>query len=429
MPKLVSKILAQRCAQYGGSLVICPNGISWNEADWLRRFNPIWSAAQANVPFWKNQPPVISSYQDFTRLPFMKRDQIQRMPSDYCHPRLKSVEMATTGGSTGHPLALPLYHSELQVGRANQTYARALYGIEPGDRAFIIWGHAPSMETGQWGLYERAVRRVKDLALGYYRVSAYSLTKEKLQAEFENMVRFKPAWMYSYSSSMLAFVRANARRRAQARDLGLKACIGAAEAMSDEARSEIHAFFGCPVGIEYGSVEMRVCAHTHPQIPGYYVFTSSHLIEALPTGIDRVYDVAVTKLFPAAMPLIRYLVGDQIVIDNEEFIGGPITQFQQVLGRANDNLVFPDGAEIHSETITHAIRSEPSVCAFQLHQYADRIECQLVTHNGTASSELTNRIQRRLSRIHPRFKKMSFSFVDDVKTTSAGKRRWIIRHK
>jgi phenylacetate-coenzyme A ligase PaaK-like adenylate-forming protein len=271
------------------------------------------------------------------------------------------------------------------------------------------------------------VRGLKDWGLGYRRLSAYRLTPEILRAEFTAITRFRPAWIYAYSTSLLAFVRANADRREEARRLGLKACIGAAEPMSEDMKAEISEFFRCPVGMEYGSVEMRVCAHTHPSFPGYYVYTQHHLLEAIPTAQSGVYDLAVTKLFRSAMPLVRYLVGDQVIVRDPSFRGGPLKWFDDVQGRINDNLRLPDGTEVHSETVTHAVRAESDVVAYQMHQHGPELTLRLSLRRGANLSGMDERIRGRLVRVHRDFHGLRFQQVEDVQTTSAGKRRWVIR--
>jgi phenylacetate-CoA ligase len=402
----------------------------WDEAAWLQKFQPLWEEIRMKVPRWGRAdiPPVLTSYADYTRVPFTTREELQGNLQDYLSTDRRTTLMVSTGGSTGRPLKFPLYRDEVEIGRSHQSFARRQYGIKPGDGCLIIWGQAAHLESSWQARADRMIRRCKDAVLGYHRISAYCLTTEVLRAEFDRMLKNRPAWIYGYSSSLLSFARANLDRRVEAGQLRLKAVIGAAESMSPVAASEVSSFFGCPVGMEYGSVEMRVCAHTHPHHPGYYVFSPHHLIEAIPTQQEGVYDLAVTKLFRAAMPLIRYLVGDQIVIRSDNFSGGPVTCFDAVLGRTNDKLRMRDGAEVHSETVTHAVRAEESVVAYQLHQFGKRFELHLVVRDGSLEPALCQRVCARLCRIHPDFQDLLFKQVADVNTTPAGKRRWVVRH-
>ncbi len=405
--------------------------LRWSERAFLAKFNCVWPEIIRDTPFWRGlpAPPSIRSYDAFRNLPLISRAQIQADPPGFFRRQEKPVEFASTGGSLGRPLRFPLLRTELEIGRQNQALGRSKYGIQPGDRCFMIWGHAAKMDSRWKARAEEVSRRIKDSIMGYHRVSAYRLDPAVLSRSFDRLLRFRPRWIYSYSSSLLSFVRANQSRKNELQDLALKACICAAEPMSAGARDEVSIFFNCPVGIEYGSVEMRVCAHTHPEYAGYYVFAHDYLIEGIPTSAPGVYDVAVTKLFPSAMPLVRYLVGDQILVRDAGFQGGPVAFFDDVYGRTNDNLVMPDGAEIHSETITHAVRAEPGILAFQLHQFKDRLELHLVMTGGDIPGTARVSIMEKLGRIHPAFHKLDFKNVPDLETTSAGKRRWVVRHQ
>jgi phenylacetate-CoA ligase len=428
MRSILAQYLARRCSLPAGFVPACEPG-GWDEQAWLDRFRPVWREIRRVVPAWQSEswPSDITSYAAFCELPFQRRESLQSVPVAFCSNDMTGTEMASTGGSTGRPLTFPLYQSELEVGRCHQNYARRAYGIEPGDRSLLIWGHSSHMDDNWRARLVESVRALKDWGLGYRRLSAYRLTSEILRFEFSAMVRFRPAWIYAYSSSLLAFVRANADRGEEARMLRLKACIGAAEPMSPDMREEISRFFECPVGMEYGSVEMRVCAHTHPSFPGYYVYTPHHLLEAIPTAQAGVYDLAVTKVFRSAMPLVRYLVGDQVIVRDPFFRGGPLTWFDDVQGRMNDNLRLPDGSEVHSETVTHAIRAESEVLSYQLHQRGQELTLRLSLRRGANLSGMDERIRSRLARVHADFQLLRFEQVEDVLTTSAGKRRWVIR--
>jgi phenylacetate-coenzyme A ligase PaaK-like adenylate-forming protein len=103
--------------------------------------------------------------------------------------------------------------------------------------------------------------------------------------------------------------------------------------------------------------------------------------------------------------------------------------FNDVFGRKNDNLILPDGTEVHSATVTHAVRAKSEVLAYQFHQYSDRMELHLVVRINTIPDVMKKRIVDRLTRVHRDFDKLSFNSVPDLATTSAGKRRWVVRHK
>jgi phenylacetate-CoA ligase len=427
---ILANYLSRRCWLPAGFVPARELG-RWDEQAWLERFRPVWREIRRVVPAWQSEswPSDITSYAAFCELPYQSRESLQTDPGAFCSHDLNGTEMASTGGSTGRPLKFPIYQSELEVGRCHQIDARRAYGIEPGDRSLLIWGHSSQMDENWRARLVELERALKDWGLGYRRLSAYRLTSEVLRCEFSAMVRFRPAWIYAYSSALLAFVRANADRGEEARRLRLKACIGAAEPMTPDMREEISRFFGCPVGMEYGSVEMRVCAHTHPSFPGYYVYTPHHLLEAIPTAQAGVYDLAVTKIFRSAMPLVRYLVGDQVIVRDPYFQGGPLTWFDDVQGRMNDNLRLSDASEVHSETVTHAIRTESEVLSYQLHQRGQELTLRLSLRKGANLSGMDERIRSRLVRVHAAFQGLRFEQVEDVQTTGAGKRRWVIREE
>jgi phenylacetate-coenzyme A ligase PaaK-like adenylate-forming protein len=399
-------------------------------ANWIQKFGAIWPQITLEVPYWKQfRGRSISSYDDFSRLPILCKESLRRSMSDYESRDASRGVWVATGGSTGRPLALRLYRSELEVGRRNQIRARAAYGIRPGDRCFIFWGAPASLEGGARRLLYNVDRSLKDWVLGYKRFSAYDLTPQSLRSGWEKMVAWKPKWIYAYSTALLSFVRANSDRSRSIKKLALKACILAAEGIREDEREELEDYFGCRVGMEYGSVELRVCAHTHPEFHGFHIFSEDYLIEAQPTSASGVFNILVTKLFPAAVPLVRYAVGDQIVVDDPKFTGGIVSKFAQVFGRENDNLVLSDGTSIHSEAVTHSIRCERDVLGFQFRQSPDKLLLTLMMAGDVQVEGVKARIANRLRRINALLGATKIEIVSQLESTPAGKRRWIVRER
>jgi hypothetical protein len=53
------------------------------------------------------------------------------------------------------------------------------------------------------------------------------------------------------------------------------------------------------------------------------------------------------------------------------------------------------------------------------------VELHLVTEPGERDA-MEERVRRRLMHVHPALARATFRYVDDVETSLAGKRRWLI---
>src|SRR5699024_10623444 len=130
----------------------------------------------------------------------------------------------------------------------------------------------------------------------------------------EQIIQFKPDYIIGYSKALQMLAKANMDRKKEFNRLNLKAVIGAAEGFDkDDDRDFISEVFGCPVGLEYASMETKLLAHTHPE-GNYRVLWRDNLVECVdengqPSENGR---ILVTTLYPRAFPLVRYELGDLI---------------------------------------------------------------------------------------------------------------------
>jgi phenylacetate-coenzyme A ligase PaaK-like adenylate-forming protein len=241
------------------------------------------------------------------------------------------------------------------------------------------------------------------------------------------LIYFKPDYIIGYSVALDRLARANAYRKDKFQKLGVKVCIGAAEAFpASDTEKLLSELFNCPVGMEYGSVETALIAHTHPE-GGYKVFWRSYLVDAERDSKRLGYKIRVTSLYPRCFPLIRYEIGDEIMIQeaNERIIPS-VKKFNKVLGRCNDYVELRDGSLIHSEAFTHAIRWCQTVSAYQIIQNREYIYIHY-TAKEPLDKALKEVILKKLQKVHPLLTGVELVHVNELKRTIAGKTLMVIR--
>jgi phenylacetate-coenzyme A ligase PaaK-like adenylate-forming protein len=327
-----------------------------------------------------------------------------------------------TGGSTAKPVQLPAWSSETQHLRPETWLGRSWYGITPASRLFLIWGHAHLLGTGWRGAVRAQRAKLSDRLLGYRRFSAYDLRPERLRAAAAQLIRFRPEYLIGYSVALDRFAREN-EANADLRALGLKVVIGTAEGFPfADSESRLADLFGCPVAMEYGAVETGVIAHTRPG-GGYEAFWNSCLleIERRETGPA----LLVTTLYPRCFPLVRYEIGDAIEPEPAEPEIG-LRRFKRVIGRCNDSVTLQDGAVVHSELFSHAIRPCLDVRGYQVVQDGDDVRIHFLSEAPLAPDSM-KAILQRLGRIHPRLAAIPLLRVESLESTVAGKTRMVIR--
>lgn len=397
----------------------------------LDRFNQEWQRIREDVPYFKQQrckvPGHFSSWEEFkTTMPVLDRQTIQSQTNNLHSITQKPDLWRTTGGSTSEPIAIGAWKSERSVGKNDLWLARSWFDLAPSSRLFLIWGHSHLLGSGLRGRLNGARRNLTDKLLGYYRFSAYDLSEARLSAATAELLRFRPSYVVGYSSALDRFANHNRKHADEFRQLGLKVAIATAESFPKPDSSRvISEVLGCPVAMEYGSVETGLIAH---QTRGgdFRVFWRNYFIEGKESQhLPGAYELLVTSLYARSCPLVRYRVGDLISDDPES--KSFLQRFSSVIGRSNDVLEIPGGPTVHSEVFSHAIKDSRSVFNFQVVQ-SKRGDIVL---NYVSSSPLDNTelsaIRDRLNRINPRLGSIAIERVELLEQTIAGKTKRIFR--
>jgi phenylacetate-coenzyme A ligase PaaK-like adenylate-forming protein len=401
----------------------------------LNLWNNEWFRLLKDVPYYRELslnlglPDRFCCWQEFVNcLPITTRSTVQAHKTTMVSNEKPPEFTRMTGGSTAEPVQIPSWYSEHAHTSSDTWLARSWYGISPASRLFLLWGHSHLLGTGLRGWINAQKRMVYDRLLGYYRFSAYDLRPSALQRAARELIRFNPDYMIGYSVALDLFSRANIDLSMELQKIGLKVVMGTAEGFpAPDSQTLLHDLFKCPIGMEYGSVETALIAHTHPA-GGYRIFWHTYFVEAERENTNNIgWKVRVTSLYPRCFPLVRYELGDEIeLLNSEQKFAIGLDGFRRVIGRCNDYIILSDGAAIHSEVFTHAIRACSAINSFQVMQ-----DSNTLVINYTSSSPLPKeeavRIHSRLQKIHPELTKAEFKQVQKLQQTIAGKVRMVIR--
>lgn len=401
----------------------------------LEQLNYIWLKYVRSLPAFRELllegkcPDRFDSLEQFADVvPTVSRRSLAGSLDAYCIKRPKADAVRITGGSTSEPIKLPAWKSEFNAVASSQWLGRYWQGVLPSDRLFLLWGHSHILGSGLRGKVNAFKRQLVDLALGYCRVSAYDLSIPALRRAGQQLIDFKPAYVYGYSVALDQFARANADRREDFRRLKLKCIQATAERFpSSESRDLLGDLFGCPVTMEYGAMETGHLAATAPNGGGYRVYWRDYLVEGIQQDSGE-HKVLVTSLFPRATPLVRYELGDTVQLydslSSERHVLG-VKDFVRVGGRCNYGIRLADGTFFHSEVFTHCIRDIEVVEAFQIVQEGERITVEYIARRDILKEE-EGAAHDRFSKVDTRLRAVAFRRVDQLRKSPAGKTPMII---
>jgi phenylacetate-coenzyme A ligase PaaK-like adenylate-forming protein len=132
----------------------------------------------------------------------------------------------------------------------------------------------------------------------------------------------------------------------------------------------------------------------------------------------------VTSLYRRYLPLIRYRQGD-VLGGVRRLAHGHVASFERLHGRLNDIFPLKDGTQVHSLAVAHCIRVEAAVLNMQMVLEDEGVRILLVTREEIDGA-LEGRIRQRMGQISPLLAEARIERVEDLLTTRAGKRRWVV---
>ena len=392
----------------------------------LEALNRSWSESLRLSPWARalreqlDLPERFADWPDFqVRVPVLGKTELRAAVEAGSREPTPKSQWRSTGGTTAQPFRFPVFESETRVASLDIWLGRQRLGVDMGDRLFLIWGHSHLFGSGWRGRINAWRRQLSDALLGYTRWSAYRLSRDDLRLAGDALLASRARYVIGYASALDRFARVNEDRAADFARLRLKTVIATAEGFPRaDSRELISRVLGCPAVMEYGCVETGPMAYERPA-GGYDVFWRHHRLE-----LDSEGALIVTSLFPRALPLLRYRVGDLA----ESVETGPgLVSIKTIGGRCNDAVPLPDGQPIHSEAFTHAVRDTPGLLAYQIVRHGAGAWPSIRYEAGAEiAGDAEAALRRRLGLIAPGLEKIRLEKVAALPASVAGKHRMVV---
>ncbi|HSA32435.1 MAG TPA: hypothetical protein P5077_01785 [bacterium] len=362
----------------------------------VNQFNSVWNDAWRNVPFyaaWKKKyslPDQIISLDELESWPIVTKKELQSNAAFLVRTNRPPDSYGMTGGSTGEPLRFGSWKENAADFTPNMWMGRGAYGVEPGDRTCLLWGHQHLYGTGWRRQVNHLKRRIKDWLNNSYRISAYDLSPDAMKDALRKMCDFGPEFVIAFSPAMIAFCRTNRKDAEICRRLKVKCVMCTAGPLTQKEQEEIGSFFNASVCMEYGSAECGVMAYTVPA-GGYRTFWQTHLLQTVP-DFQNAHRNIVTILKVRYFPLIRYDIGDYLELYPDE-IQRP-HRFISVIGRPSEIVKFPDGTAFFGALIGDCVKQVQRVTANQTVIRGDSMLIRVLADGALTAEESALIIQR-----------------------------------
>lgn len=387
-----------------------------------------------NVPYYselfKNlnlKPEDIQSIEDLQKLPILTKKIIRNHQNDFIPKNLKDRKYInhSTGGSTGEPLQYRLSKEDeilgLAILYANWDYAG--YGL--GDKVAIIAGSSLMPSTKS-----KLIDSAKAFMMNYKKYSSFDLNDKYMDEIVTELNKFKPKYLRGYVSSIYLFAK-----HTKDKDLNIEfhpeGIFTTAEVLFDYQRELIEEVFGCKIFDQYGLNDGGVSAFECEMHKGLHLDMIRSIMEVVDENGNQLEarkegHILATSLYNYAMPFLRYDTGDLGILSGEKCeCGRELPLLKKIIGRTTDYLRFDNGSIIGTPILT-VLFGKFDIIQYQIVQMdPNTILVNIIKgkkYRDNDEAEIRDTFYKHVGEIG-----IKFNYVDEIKTTEAGKWKFIAR--
>lgn len=379
--------------------------------------------AYNNVPFyhrtWKSlnlKPSDIRTSEDLTKLPVIRKIDIQRNPRDFIarNVNLDNCTKHLTSGSTGSRVTIYCDQKAEDFRAAVFTRPFLECGLGIRDKgAFITFvGNFPKKQ--RWYQMLGFVKRI------------YLSASEPEENNFQALSSYKPDMIYGYSSYL--YLIARAIKKIGVKNLKPKLVIGTGELLHEITRKSVENAFNVKMLDFYGSVEVERTAWECHERAGYHMDVDSVITEFVRdnevVSSGERGELTLTCLYNYVMPLIRYNIEDTGIQTDEKCpCGRSLPLMKKIEGRSNDFVILKDGRMISPLGLLNAIWtiSEEMLLEYKIIQMAKNYFVIKIVGKKECSDEIASQIQDSMKEIVGKDSRIEVKMVDEIRKSASGK--------
>jgi len=388
--------------------------------------------AYAHAPFYRRRiddagiDPAAVTLDDLAHLPTLDKRQIMEHTADIVAPRVPGgLHAATTGGSTGEPLAFLTDRRRQAADQAARARSRRWFGIEPGQREVYLWGSPIERRRRD------RLRAWRDRLANHLLLDAFDMTPRSMCRHLDEIRRFDPVHVFGYPSSVAALFRHARQLGRNVQNPSLRAVFVTGELFPSADRAIIEEMVSVPVADGYGSREGGFIAHQCPS-GSYHVTMESVIVELLdsagrPIADHQVGEIVITHLDARGMPFIRYRTGDMARWSDERCpCGRGLAALRGIEGRRTDMLRRPGGGYAHALAVIYVLRDEPLIAQFKVVQRANLDLDVALVPRGPLNGERLEHLGRALRARMGGNIAVRCHLVDVIPPDPSGKHRYVV---
>ncbi len=274
----------------------------------------------ANVPYYRDvfkregfAPADFKDLSDLKNIPFLTKEHVIQSGSRLIASNASWVKIkGSTSGTTGTPLTI--VQDRDAIVRENAFIWRQLHwtGFRKGQRRAWIRGEMiVPFEQRRAPFWRR--NSIDNMLM----MSSYHLSEATVRKYIEALESFDPVLVQAYPSSISYLGHYLDTIGQDYKGPSLRAVVTSSETLTDKQKEVLERRMGCRVFDWYGSFE-RVASIGTCEQGNYHVNVDYGFVELLPNG-NGTAEIVGTGFNNRVMPLLRYRLGDVVVMENSSF--------------------------------------------------------------------------------------------------------------
>lgn len=357
----------------------------------LRQLQQLLRHAGATVPFYRERLAAAGfdakpklTLEAFRALPLLTRREIQRAgPEMHCTAlpaAFGKAGVTSTTGSTGEPVKVKRTQIDQLLWNANTLRDHHWHQRDFGGKLAVIRATGSDARPPNGAVARSWGPPAADL---YQTGPVVKLNSDvDVAAQAQWLLVQKPDYLLTYPSIVKALIRWFADHGQCPPNLREVRTLG--ETVDPSLRTACRETLGVSIVDGYSSQEMGYLALQCPVSGTFHVMAESVLLEILdergmPCAPGQVGRVVVTSLHNAAMPMVRYVLGDEAEVGSPCACGRGLPVIARVLGRVRNLLTLPTGQRLRP-ALVDVFKHFEAVRQYQVIQRApDALEARLLT--------------------------------------------------
>lgn len=373
----------------------------------------------------------VRTVKDLAWLPILSKEDLrdgQRNGFTAKNIDRRRVHRAASGGTSGDPVqVLVSRESRSAAGAALLRYLE-WWGRRFGERMGVLWGRQDAFATTRLFRVQRALKHFLTRRLI---LNTFFLNTEVLDAYYRRLFQFDPVILRGYANSLYLMAR-YMQEHGLAAWPSLRLVSSTSEKLTPDMRALIEAVFRAPVADQYGCTEVEGVAFECPEGRSLHITEEHVIVEVVDDHDHPVEDapgrILLTDLDNAAMPLIRYQVGDLGVMSRGPCAcGRSHSILRDVIGRLSDALDLANGRQIAPAYWSVVFRPYPQIrqaCVRVLSSSSLQIDMVL---SGQLSGEVERYLRASVAKAVGDGITVEWRRVERIPPVKSGKTPWVRR--